>query len=474
VATKIGLIAQELSRTNTWWKNTAWWKHDPDLLDAERLDLTYQSDCLRGLEPGGLYILRGPRRVGKTVAIKQTIQALIDGGANPRAIVAASADGWSERDLRTLTQNTALPPVKAGQQRWWFIDEITAIKGDWPAQVKWLRDNDPSFRSATVVLTGSNARGLSEAVGLLAGRRGDVLRPDRTLFPMGFTTAARILRPELPKVDHVGPADLGSRSAAERFADLIPYLDDLVMTWETYLTCGGFPVAVAARRQGQPTPPQFNDALFDVIQRDAFIRSSLSESVTTALLNRVAVGLCSPFNISSAARDLGLTNDTMARRIDDLLDAYLVWNCPQADDRSWIPRHGSMSKLYFVDPLHAQMANYRNAGYAPPDLTALVEQQLGMALRRRLDRSAPGRWAEHDQILHVRTSTRKEIDFIGPDLGRLAIESKYTQSGSWRGEAATVIASKYFGVLATRNVLDTDDDKAWAVPAAMLAYLIDT
>jgi uncharacterized protein len=156
------------------------------------------------------------------------------------------------------------------------------------------------------------------------------------------------------------------------------------------------------------------------------------------------------------------------------LDAYLVWNCPQADDTSWIPRHGSMSKLYFVDPLHAQMANYRNAGYAPPDLTALVEQQLGMALRRRLDRSAPGRWAEHDQILHVRTSTRKEIDFIGPDLGRLAIESKYTQSGSWRGEAATVIASKYFGVLATRNVLDTDDDKAWAVPAAMLAYLIDT
>jgi uncharacterized protein len=474
LATKIGLLAQELSRTNTWWKSSTWWKHDPDLIDAEQLELDYRPDCLAGLEPGGLYILRGPRRVGKTVAIKQTIRALIDAGADPRAIVAASADGWTERDLRTLTQNAALPPVPTGEQRWWFIDEVTAIKGDWPAQVKWLRDNDPSFRSATVVLTGSNARGLSEAVGLLAGRRGPVVRPDRTLFPMGFATAARMLRPDLPVVDPIEIADLGLRRTADRFADVLPYLDDLVNAWEIYLTCGGFPVAIAARRRGRPVPEQFNDALFDVVQRDAFIRSSMSESESIALLNRLVLGLCSPFNISNAAEDIGLTNDTMTRRVRDLLDAYLVWTCPQADDTSWIPRHGSMSKLYFIDPLQAHLANHRNAAYAAPDPTALVEQQIGMALRRRLDASAPGRWAEHDQILHVRTRTRKEIDFVGPELGRVAIESKYTESGSWRGEAATVVASKYFGIVTTRNVLDLGRSDVWAVPAALLAYLIDT
>jgi uncharacterized protein len=474
MATKIGLLAQELSRTNTWWKSSTWWKHDPDLVDAEDLELDYQPECLANLEAGGLYILRGPRRVGKTVAIKQTIRALVDGGADPRAIVAASADGWDERDLRTLTQNIALPPVGLGEQRWWFIDEVTAIKGDWPAQVKWLRDNDPTFRSATVVLTGSNARGLSEAVGLLAGRRGQVVRPDRTLFPMGFATAARMLRPELPVVDPIDLADLGSRRAAGRFADLLPYLDDLVNSWEIYLGCGGFPVAIAARRQGKPVPKPFTDALFDVIQRDAFIRSSLSESASTALLNRIVLGLGSPFNITNAGSDVGLTNDTMTRRLNDLRDAYLVWTCPQADDTSWIPRHGAMSKLYFIDPLHAHLANHRNASYFEPDPTALAEQQIGMALRRRLDASAPGRWADHDQILHVRTRSRKEIDFVGPNLGRVAIESKYTESGSWRSDAATVVASKYFGILTTRNVLDTRQSDAWAVPAALLAYLIDT
>ncbi len=156
MTTQIGLLAQELSRTNTWWKSSTWWRHDPDLVEAEQLELDYRPECLVDLEPGGLYILRGPRRVGKTVAIKQAIRALIDGGIDPRSIVSASADGWVERDLRTLAQNTALPPRRSDERRWWFIDEVTAIKGDWPAQVKWLRDNDPAFRSATVVLTGSN------------------------------------------------------------------------------------------------------------------------------------------------------------------------------------------------------------------------------------------------------------------------------------------------------------------------------
>ena len=379
MATKIGLFAQELSQTNTWWRTAGWWKHDPDLRDAQRLDLGYDAQCLADLASGGLYILRGPRRVGKTVAVKQAIRSLIDSGTDPRAIVAASADGWSDKDLRSLTQNAALPRLPDGMNRWWFIDEVTAIKGDWPAQIKWLRDNDTAFRSATVVLTGSNARGLSEAIGLLAGRRGPVARPDRSLFPMGFKTFAGLLDVDLPKVEPIDLARLESDHMANQCADLLPYLDGLVRSWELYLINGGFPIAVAATRNGEPVPPHFVESLFDVVQRDAFIRSSLSESMTTALLDRLAEGLCSPFNLSNAARDVDLSPDTLARRVGDLQDAYLLWSCPQSSSDSWAPRHGSMSKLYFVDPIHARLAHHRNAGYQPPDPTALVEQ-LGLQL----------------------------------------------------------------------------------------------
>jgi len=47
-------------------------------------------------------------------------------------------------------------------------------------------------------------------------------------------------------------------------------------------------------------------------------------------------------------------------------------------------------------------------------------------------------------------------------------------TGRWVGEAGTVDASQWDGVLATRSVLDTRATQtAWAVPAAFLAYLVD-
>jgi uncharacterized protein len=70
VATKIGQLAEELSATNPWWCSGSWSALDQDVRAAQSLNLNYQSRVLDGIEPGGLYLLRGPRRVGKTVAVK--------------------------------------------------------------------------------------------------------------------------------------------------------------------------------------------------------------------------------------------------------------------------------------------------------------------------------------------------------------------------------------------------------------------
>ena len=133
----------------------------------------------------------------------------------------------------------------------------------------------------------------------------------------------------------------------------------------------------------------------------------------------------------------------------------------------------NQEKLYAVDPLIARLAHLRNERRADVDPTVLTEMQIGMALRCRVlaDRPAVG----NDEFLfHVRTPARKEIDFVSEALGRVAIEGKYGEDGNWRGEAATVNASEWDGILVTRNVLDTGSDRAWAVPAGILCYLLDT
>ncbi len=472
--TKIGQLAQELSRTNPWWRDRSWHERDPDLHEARAGGLRYRSGVLDDLDPGGLYLLRGARRVGKTVAVKQKIEALLASGVAPSCIVRVAADGWGARDVRTLLQNTALPPMPDGHHRWWFIDEVSAIVGPWDQQVKWLRDNDPQFRAATVVLTGSNASALTEAAGALAGRRGQAGDLDRTLLPIGFRTFVELVgRESAPAVAPLPAAGLRTAAAADAYRSLLAWLDPLVGLWETYLVYGGFPRSVAAAARGESVPASFVEDLFQVVSAETFKSSRLSALTEMALLERLWAGMASPANLSNVGQDIGVNQEVVARHVGYLRDAFLLWQCPQRSELHWLPRERAQDKLYAVDPLIARLSHLRNEQRPDIDPTVLTEMQLGMALRRRLltDRPAVGT----DQFLfYVRTPARKEIDFVSEALAGVAIEGKYGEDGNWHGDAATVNASSWDGILATRNVLATPASGAWAVPAALLCYVLDT
>ncbi len=474
MATALGQLSRGLSVTNPWWRSTAWRKSDPDLTRADGSALSYESPCLDGIRPGGLYLLRGPRRVGKTVASKQAIDRLLTQGTPPACVVRVAADGWAAKDLRTVVQNASLPPIPEGHHRWWFIDEVTAVTGDWSTQVKYLRDNDAEFNAAAVILTGSSSEQLTAASGVLAGRRGNISDGDRTLLPMGFATFARLFDSTIPPL-RLPLGSLHQPTAASTYANLTPWLDSLVRLWEMYLLFGGFPASVVAARRGDGAPPDwFVQDVFNVVFKDAFASSRLSETQTISILERLAVGMASPLNMSSIASALGLTEPTVARHVSYLDDAYLGWHCPQRAEGSWTPRKRAQGKWYSIDPLVARLAHLSNSQRSDVDLTVLAEMQIGVAIRRRALLEGRG-WNSDAHLFFARTSTRKEIDFVAEDLAGVAVEGKYTDGGGWVGEAATVNASQWDGILATRTTLDTRAvDTAWAVPAAFIAYLIDS
>lgn len=257
------------------------------------------------------------------------------------------------------------------------------------------------------------------------------------------------------------------------FASLLPWLNDLVRGWDLYLQYGGFPSAVAAAQQGQPVPQHFLQAMMDVIGRDAFASSRLSRAQTTSLLDRLWESMSTPANLSSIAQDVGTSTDTVTRHVQYLRDAYLLWVCPQKYPQRWVPRDGSQSKLYAIDPLVARLAHLLNSERPDIDPTVLTEMMIGVAVHRA--RTSLGRaWEDDPQVFFARTPARKEIDFVSSHFGGAALEGKYTEGGNWRSEAATVNASAWDGILVTRNVLDIDGRDAWAVPASVLAYLLDT
>ena len=489
---KAGEIQHRLASTNRWWADRhGWAAGDSDLREAARAPFSYTTGVLDDLTPGGLYVVRGPRRVGKSVAMKRSVQRLIDGGVDPRLIVHMSVEGWGEADLERLV-GAASQITPTGAPRYWFLDEISGVAGRWPDRIKWLRDNDPRFRSDTVVLTGSSSSNLKESLGALAGRRGGAVNPDRVLLPMGFRSFVSFSAEQGPQLDDLGPFppdDLDHELLEQAVYGLMPWLHVLVAAWETYLQIGGFPQAVASYVRSmdvsqpwqQPelpglVPPvshAINASLLvslqEAINADAFKRARLSSIQSSELLRQIVDGMCSPTNHSRIARDINVAPRTASERLGDLREALVVWPAHQADGERLTPKLRAQFKTYFCDPAYTLLS-----GDGGADFTRLSEQQLGMALLRSIERRRPSSYVDFGRLLYHRNQTNREIDFVGRDLGDVAIESKYVDGG-WRGTAGrTIKASPWRGIVATRTEVNLDDPQLVAVPTAVLAWLIDS
>ena len=460
-------IRGTLARTGWWSHPRSWILADRDLRRAARAPFDHSANVLDDLRPGGLYLLRGPRRVGKSVEVKKTIQRLIENGEDPRRIVHFAADNLSAGDLRRIVDVAAgfTPP---DGRRYWFFDEITAIADGWPAAIKWLRDNDARFGDDTVVLTGSSATDLGEAVRALAGRRGGIPDPDRVLLPMSFRAFVRarsdIGLPEDPSPLSV--ADLTPSVLRERVRALAPWLNEIVEQWAVYIRVGGFPQAVSSAATGDDASVELCRDLFQVIHGEAFARAAWSQAQSAAFTTRLAKGLASPTNRHDIATDLGTSRQSVGRRITALREAFVVWPCyPELSLR---PALRSQEKTYFVDPVYARLFPQT----APPDPGPMSEQQLGVALVRSFLREDPASYLNFNSVLYHRTGGRREIDFVGPAFGDMAIESKYVDGERWRRGTSVIRGSGWRGLMATRRALDIGDPDLIAMPTGMLAWLI--
>ncbi len=465
-------LGRLLSAGNRWWRDPKnWTAADPDLRRLRDAPLRYAPTPLAGIAPDGLYVLRGPRRIGKSVEIKRAIERLLDDGVQPRQILHCSCDGLTSADLRRLVRVGRDQLTRTVERpRYWFLDEITAVP-EWPQAVKWLRDNT-ALAGDCVVLTGSSARDLEEARKQLADRRGHARDSDRLLLPMDFRAFASATgMSDLPDVPTVEPRDFLGRRSEEAVDDLLPWLDELTSLWEVHCRVGGFPRAVAGYLRDGEVEAAFANGLWDVVHGDALAGDGFSAAQSLQLLRKLATDLASPVNMTAVAGELGVgSHHTAARRVRALVDAYLVWPCHRRGER-WMPNLRAQAKYYFTDPLLARLAHIRADHLPEPDVSRISEQQLGFALVRRTAAGDPGRYADFTHVMYARSGTGAEVDFCGEPLASVAFEGKYTDSGVARESQTMRTMFGGCGVLATRAKLDRID-KARAIPAALVAYLL--
>jgi predicted AAA+ superfamily ATPase len=469
-----GQLRRLLTDRSAWWRDDKWERADADLREAAEAPFLYRPAPLVGLKPPGLYVLRGPRRVGKSVEVKRAIATVIAEGADPRLVSFCSCDGLTAQDLRRLIVTGQRDSATVSGERYWFLDEVTAVSG-WAATIKELRDGDSLFHGSCVVLSGSSARDLHEATKALAGRRGDAVDSDRLLLPMGFRSFCRSTGAfdRLPDASLL-PKDLRTAQGEKSIRELMPFFSELDHAWQSYLRVGGFPRAVSDFVGSADVSTAFVQALWDVVAGDAFQTTGMSEGEVAAFLERLVENLASPLNASSVARDIGLSdNHRVNDRVDALSFALMAWRCHRA--RGGLPNLRAQEKVYFVDPLIARMLHLRDERRSDPDDSLVSEQQLGLLLLRAAATArGPGMLLEASTVMYERASTTAEVDFVGPELG-IGFEGKYVD-GPWR-RAAQTLRARGGGIFATRSALDLDDGRepgaVWAVPTGILAWLLD-
>ena len=72
-----------LAERSPWRARAGWEADDPDLRAAGRLSLDYEPEPLADIHAPGLYVLRGPRRVGKSLELKRTVARLLAARRRP-------------------------------------------------------------------------------------------------------------------------------------------------------------------------------------------------------------------------------------------------------------------------------------------------------------------------------------------------------------------------------------------------------
>ena len=459
---------------NPWWQDPQHWEErDPDLREARLNALSsYDPHPLSDIVPGSLYLLMGPRRAGKSVAMKRAIAGLLGEDVDPRRVVFCPCEDLGPQDLRRVVKlaedlTSGIEP----EHRYWFFDEITYV-GGWATALKQLRDQT-SLRSGCVVATGSSGAKLREAQGELGGREGEA-GGVRLLLPMGFRAFAHELYPNLatnlPR-DAVALLDLQSDGARRYLEPLAVVVDQLALAWERYLTIGGFPRAVADALEGVDVQPTTANGLWNILVGDVLHVGSMSDRDVKALLERLVAGMGSPLSVTNIAKSLNIgARNTVDDRIDRLCASFYAWRASTTHDGVTAVAAGQ-SKLYFTDPLIARLPSLRDRSVAFPDVTHLSEQQLGVCLLRVIARTEPLAILDEAAILVQRNpNTSSEIDFVGALL-QTPIESKYV-SQKWMQERKALDEHYQRGIIATHDILDLSND-IWAIPTGLLAWTID-
>lgn len=253
------------------------------------------------LKTNQVVTITGPRRAGKSFLMRQVAKELQKEGANRNNILFVNLEDsrFTKLDVRLLSQiyDTYLEFLAPEGQIFVFLDEAQEIVG-WERWVRTMHE----LRKAKVVVSGSNAKLLSQELGtLLTGRHLDV-----AVYPLSFE-------------EFLGFNNLVLKSRL----DIVDKRIEIQRLMRRYLEYGSFPEVVLSQRDQKEVLLSYFD---DLVRKDLLQRFRIRKQQELKDLIRFYVsniGTLTTFG--SMEKYLKVTRGTIERFSGYLEQVYLIF-----------------------------------------------------------------------------------------------------------------------------------------------------
>lgn len=357
----------EINAQNPWWsQGREFARYDKSLGEAK--PIFFERKPIE-TENGNIYILRGPRQVGKTTYIKDLVRKLIEKDTAPRNILYLSLDFFtSRRELRNAINYFLESRIDAARI-YLLLDEITSI-ADWNLELKYLSDQG-ALKRGIIFATGSSAVKLKEKGELLPGR--GVEGNEYFIKPLGFREfALQIidfvaqhvtqdeLRHTLIKLKTSLSScplnlDTGMDEIREQAEKILPFKMALNYLFRLYLMTGGLPGVVNHYFDNRYLQQKntINSAIAEIFVRDVFgdlARLQKQENIIRQILRAIVERYGSRYSFSNLSREIEKSHITTIDYLELMEDSFICFVLYAYDFNKKNVKAKGDKKVYFFDP----------------------------------------------------------------------------------------------------------------------------
>jgi len=449
-----------LREQNLYWENPREIGNDPHLetLASFPLEIVNPVEKSVNLNKDGIFIIRGPRQVGKTTFLKRIVKELLKQGINPKRIFYFALDIGGLRNEQEVLDliNTYLSWIRkeVKDRVWIFLDEVTYTP-NWAIGLKTAYDQG-FLRKVTCIATGSSSIDLKRGGERLPGRRGNLgEKADLTMLPVDFKTFLKscfLKEKEIPSLNSFQKEEIYHLACEISF-----YGKEIKEAFDTYLSVGGYPLSINLYLQKSMVD---NNAYYTYLQailgdltkirkREVFFREIASIVISKKF---------EPVDWQTISQSTSIgSHSTVQSYVEDLtylfvLDVLYPFRFLGGKQISFIKRR----KIYFLDPFifhtlnswcagSPQPFNYSLRWLENPENKAKLAENVAISQLKKLFAQS-GFWRNE-----------REIDFIGfsEEGPQLYLEIKYqSQITSYDKRPLKKVGG---GIILSKDLLSFDE-----------------